>query len=71
MTDLRPFHVQEWVDAHPHLSRSSRRNFIRSVKACVRWALHQGYIEKHLLWGLPIPANECREVTVPQADYRE
>ena len=34
------------------------RSGLRSVKACVRWSLHQGYIDKHMLWGLPIPANE-------------
>ena len=67
--DLRPYHVQQWVDAYPHLSQSSRRNYIRSVKACVRWSLHQGYIDKHMLWGLSIPANEYREVTIPVADY--
>ncbi len=70
VADLRPFHVQEWVDSHPHLSKSTRRNFIRSVKACVRWSLNQGYIDKHPLLGLSIPANEYREVTIPLSDYQ-
>ena len=67
--ELRPFHVQQWVDTFPHLSRSSRRNYFRVVKACIRWSLAQGYIEKNPLLGLKIPAGDSREVTIPQADY--
>ncbi len=67
--ELRPFHVQQWVDSFPHLSRSSRRNYFRTVKACIRWSLAQGYIEKNPLLGLKIPAGDVREVTIPQADY--
>ena len=70
VADLKPFHVQQWVDESPHLSKSTRRNRIRSVKACIRWALNQGYIEKNPLLGLPLPPSEYREVTIPLADYQ-
>ena len=33
-TDLTPFHVQQWVDSYPDLGRTSRRNYLRSVKRC-------------------------------------
>ena len=68
-SDLRPFHVQQWVDSYPQLSRSSRRNYFRTVKACMRWSLQQGYIDKNPIAHLSIPAGESREVTIPQADY--
>lgn len=69
VADLKPFHVQQWVDESKHLSKSTRRNLIRSVKACIRWSLNQGYIEKNPLMGLPLPPSEYREVTIPLADY--
>jgi len=31
--DIRPYHVQKWVDSYDYLSQTSRRNYIRSVKA--------------------------------------
>ena len=70
VAELRPYHVQQWVDESAHLSQSSRRNRIRSVKACMRWSLLQGYIDKNPLLGLPLPASEYREVTIPLADYQ-
>ena len=37
--DIRPFHVQRWVDSYSHLSKTSRRNHMRSVKRCIKWAV--------------------------------
>ncbi len=34
---LKPFHVQEWVDAMPH-SPGTKRNYIRAVKRAMKWA---------------------------------
>lgn len=35
--ELRPFHVQEWVDAQD-IAVTTQRNCIRAVKRCIRWA---------------------------------
>ena len=69
VADLKPFHVQQWVDSYTHLSKTSRRNYFRTVKACIRWSLAQGYIEKDPLLGMQIPTGDIREVTIPQADF--
>ena len=37
-SDLRPFHVQRWVDRYPTLGRTSKRNYVRSMKRCCQWA---------------------------------
>src|SRR3984957_10627084 len=44
--ELRPHHVQKWVDnsAVP-LKSGSRRNLIASVKRAMKWAEEQGYID--------------------------
>ena len=43
---LWPFHVETWADSYA-LSVTSRRNYLRSVKRCVKWAKKQGYIDNN------------------------
>jgi integrase len=66
-SDVRPYHVQEWVDGYK-FSTTSRRNYMRSVKRCLAWATKQGYLERNPVAGLEIPAGERREVSITQAD---
>ena len=67
--DIRPFHVQRWVDGYSHLSKTSRRNHMRSVKRCVKWAVAQGYIDHNPLQHLSIPAGERKEALVSEDEY--
>jgi integrase len=69
--DIKPFHVQRWVDAFTHLSKNSRRNHLRAVKRCLRWATSQGYIDRNPLQFLHVPAGEPREVVVSEDEYRQ
>lgn len=62
--DIRPYHVQRWVDSYSHLSKTSRRNHIRSVKCCVKWAVAQGYIDHNPLSHLSIPNGDRKEVLI-------
>ena len=34
---LRPFHVQEWVDTYKEHSPTTTRNYMRSLKRCLKW----------------------------------
>jgi integrase len=44
--ELRPHHVQKWVDNYGvPLKSGSRRNLIASVKRAMKWAEEQGYID--------------------------
>ena len=67
--DIRPFHVQRWVDAYSHLSKTSRRNHMRSVKRCIKWAVTQGYVDHNPLQHLSVPTGERREVLVKEHEY--
>jgi integrase len=67
--DLRPYHVQEWADSYPKLSVTSRRNYLRTVKRCMSWALKQGYIERNPVASLELPAGGRKEILVTQAEY--
>ena len=67
--DVRPYHVQRWVDGYEHLSKSSRTNHLRAVKHCVKWAVTQGYLDRNPLQYLSVPAYERREVLVSDEEF--
>ena len=60
-SDLRPYHVQTWVDSYT-LSVTSRRNYFRSVKRCMRWAKMQGYIDVNPIADMEVPSAEAKTV---------
>lgn len=67
-SEIKPYHVECWVDTY-ELSKSSRRNYFRTVKRCLSWSLRQGYIEKDPLVLLEVPSGEPREVYVPPDEF--
>lgn len=69
-SQLRPFHVETWADRYP-LSVTSRRNYLRSVKRCMKWAAKQGYIDKNPVAFMEIPGAEHKEVIVSPAGFGE
>jgi site-specific recombinase XerD len=52
-----------WVDEY-QFSRTSRRNYLRSVKRCLKWAVKQGYLDKNPVADLEVPAGEHKEVVI-------
>ena len=66
--ELRPYHVQQWLDTF-NLSNGSKRNYGRAVKRCLRWAKRQGYIDENPIADLDMPSAGKREVVVPDADF--
>lgn len=65
---LKPFHVQEWADSY-NLSVTSRRNYLRSVKRCLKWATRQGYLDQNPIADLEVPAAENREIFVSTDEF--
>jgi integrase len=59
--DLKPFHLVEWLDAHPDWGPTYRRNAIAAVKRAYAWAEELGYLS----------ANPVRTVKKPTAKRRE
>lgn len=66
--ELRPFHVEKWADAFD-VSRTTRRNYLRAVKRCLRWAKQQGYIDDNPIADLEVPSGENREVVIRPAEF--
>lgn len=67
--DLRPFHVNEWVDAHPDWGQTYRRNAIAAVKRAYSWAETDGYIDSDPLRRLKKPSPARREAYVRPEDW--
>jgi len=68
--DLRPYHVQQWIDAID-VSSGTKRNYCRSIKRCMRWAKQQGHIDLNPIADMEQPKGGKREVVVSPEEYDE
>jgi integrase/recombinase XerD len=66
--DVRPFHVETWVNEY-RFSQTSRRNYLRSVKRCLNWAVKQGYLDRNPVASLEVPAGEHKEVVISPVEF--
>jgi len=80
VADLKPYHVQQWIDREHMTAKQAkkvgddyvtrdtdkptrigyRRNLIRAVKACFKWAEDQEYIDRSPLRGVKVPPAQPR-----------
>ena len=58
---LQPYHVQEWVDAHPDWADGHKRGCIVAVQRPFRWAQKMGYIERNPIAHLEKPQSGRRD----------
>lgn len=68
---LRPFHVQTWVDSHKEWSDSTKRAAIVSVKRSMRWATQMGYIDASPIAHMGKPEVGKRERMVSEEEYKK
>ena len=66
--DVRPYHVEKCV-ARYQLSVNSRRNYLRSIKRCLRWATAQGYLDRNPIANLELPSQERREIALSRGEF--
>lgn len=70
LDQLRPHHVQKWVDNYGvPLASGSRRNLISAVKRAMKWAEEQGYIERSPLAHMKKPGCGRKEQVVSLAEF--
>jgi integrase len=67
---LKPYHVQNWVDAQTKLAPGSRRNLITAVKRSLKWAVELGYIERSPLAHMKKPSGGRKEQVVSAVQYQ-
>jgi integrase len=70
VTDLRPLHITEWVES---TKGNYRRNLMRSMKTCFKWAADEGYIETSPLAKMKLPSAISRgdEVFLTQEQWEK
>jgi integrase len=65
---LRPHHVEKWADSYD-IKQTTRRNYLRAVKRCMKWAKQQGYIDTNPIEDLEVPAAEHKEVAITPEEF--
>lgn len=68
--DIRPYHVEQWADDYPGHSVTTRRNYFRAVKRCLRWAVQQGYLDKSPIAHMEVPSAGRRERFVTPEEFK-
>jgi integrase len=70
-TELRPLHVQKWIDQQTGWSNSTKHGGIRAIQRSFRWAVKQGYIDHSPIQIMDKPTPGRRETLVTPAEFKE
>lgn len=71
MRELRPLHVQEWVDSHKDWSDSTKRGGIVSVQRACSWGLRMGMLQRNPVQFMDKPEVGKRERMISPKEYQE
>lgn len=71
VADLKPFHVLEWLDAHPAWQPGMRRGAIQAVQRALNWAVEVGLLESSPVARMKKPPQGKRERAVTEAEFAE
>ncbi|HEV3445237.1 MAG TPA: tyrosine-type recombinase/integrase [Gemmataceae bacterium] len=69
--ELKPIHVERWVDAHPEWSASHQRGCKVAVQRAFSWAEKMGVIDKNPIRHLEKPQAGKREQLVSPDEYEQ
>jgi integrase len=67
--EMKPFHVQQWVDSHPDWSNSHKRNGMIAMQRAFNWAERIGHIDKSPIRYLEKPPAGRREQVIKPDEY--
>jgi integrase len=67
--ELRPFHVHQWIDAHPTWGPSYRRGAIVAVQRAFLWAEKLGHIDRSPIRHIEKPEAERRDNPISPEDF--
>lgn len=68
--ELRPFHLQQWVDANHHWNPGMKRGRLQAVQRALNWAVNQGIIDKSPVAYMEKPPPGKRENVIDFPTYR-
>jgi integrase len=67
--ELKPIHVQQWIDGYGHLSSGSKRNHARAIVRCMAWAEEQGIIDRSPIARFKKPKGGVRQTVIATEEY--
>jgi integrase len=70
VADLKPYHVQRWIDSTTWES-GGKRNAMRAVQRAMRWAEEQGLIDRSPVAHLRKPPGGKREQVISADEWRD
>lgn len=68
LDQLKPLHVESWANER-HENVNTRRNRMRAVKRCFRWAEAQGYVDRNPIARLEVPSPVPKEAYVSEDEF--
>ena len=68
--ELRPFHVQQFVD-DMDVATCTKRNYVAAVKRAMKWAKQQGYIDDNPIVELEVPAAGKRDEVISEQAFSD
>jgi len=71
VTELKPFHVQQWLDGMRNVTSGTKRNYVRAVKRCLSWCVEQGLIEKNPIAHLKKPPGGRRDNVIAPEEHQQ
>lgn len=69
VSDLKPIHVERWVDAHPGWSASHQRGSKVAVQRAFRWAEKMGVVKENPIRHIDKPEQGKREKVITPQEY--
>jgi integrase len=70
VSELKPYHVQQWVDQYD-IAPTTQRNYIRSIKRAMSWSVQMGFLDKSPIESMTAPSAERREDYHTEEQYQE
>lgn len=70
-SDLKPFHVSEWVDSHSTWGDTYKGGAIVAIKRLYNWAVELGYADINPIAKLKKPQAKRREIYMTPDDYQQ
>ena len=69
--ELKPYHVQNWIDAHPTWTNMSARSSVSTAQRALNWAVKMGYFLTHPIAGFEKPPSESRDRIVTTEEFHQ
>lgn len=68
---LKPFHVQEWVDAHDDWAPGQKRGCITAIQRVFNWAVRQGRIDRSPVRFMEKPEQGQRDTVISPETFQK